>query len=162
MEDRPTDTSPAPAPANVDWDYEMTVPTQWRIRGRNPTMHIVSEEQIEALASSGNPWPQNFCFFAGGIAAALLIQLKSGVADPASRQILWLAFFVMTILTAFFAVLAGRDYIRTARMKREIKRQAPTVQAEAPTVRTQAGKGENITPLPRRTSASDSTRTWLG
>ncbi len=121
-------------PDKVDWDYQLSVPTQWHIRGKNPKMHIVSEEQMEILSSSGNPLPQNFCFFTGGIAAALLIQLVSGVVDPTSRQLLWLAFYVTAILTAFFGGLAIRDYIHTRKRQQEIKRQTPTVQAEAPTL----------------------------
>ncbi len=125
---------PPLVPDKVDWDYRLSVPTQWHIRGKNPQMHIVSEEQMETLASSGNPLPLNFCFFTGGIAGALIIQLVSGVVDPNAKQILWMAFFVMSILTAFFGGLAIRDHRNTSKRKQAIKQQTPTVQAEPPTV----------------------------
>jgi hypothetical protein len=119
----------------ADWDYEVVMPTNWKIRGRNPTMRLLSDDQIESLTSTGNPWPQNFFFATGSLAVGLLIQLRAGLVEAASRNTLWNSFFVMLILSLFFGCLAGRDYLRIRRAKRDIRNQSPSVQADAPTVR---------------------------
>lgn len=121
-------------PAVAEWDYEVVMPTSWKIRGKNPTMRLLSDEQIEALSSTGNPWPQNFFFATGSLAAGLLIQLKAGVVEPTSRSALWNSFFLMLVLSLFFGCLAVRDYLKTRRSKRDIKKDSPTVQADAPTL----------------------------
>lgn len=119
-------------PTNADWDYEVVLPTNWYIRGKNPTMRLISREQVEALTSSGNPWPLALFTLTGGVAAALLIQLKSGVVDPASRTLLWAVFYPMLILTIAFGVSAIRDYISTNKRKKDIVEDLPSLQAEAP------------------------------
>lgn len=122
------------APVIVDWDYQLSVPTQWHIRGKNPTMHLVSEEQMETLASSGNPWPLALFTLTGGVAASLWAALYAGGIAENVRGIFWAVFWAMAILTLAFGITAVRDYLTTKKMKQDIKRQSPTIQAEAPTI----------------------------
>jgi hypothetical protein len=116
----------------ADWDYEVVMPTNWKIRGRNPTMRLISQDQVESLTTAGNPWPLALFTLAGGIAASLFIQLMAGVVDTASRNLLWAVFYPMVILTIAFGVSAVRDYLSTRKRKREVVDELPSVQAEAP------------------------------
>jgi hypothetical protein len=121
-------------PANTNWDYEVQMPTTWYIRGKNPTMRLIAQEQVEALTSSGNPWPLALFTLAGGIAASLYIQLKAGVVDLSSRPLLWGIFYPMLILTTAFGIFAIRDYFKTKRTKHDVVEDLPSVQAAAPTI----------------------------
>src|SRR3712207_589186 len=91
-------------PDKVDWDYKLSVPTQWHIRGKNPVMHIVSEEQMEALASSGNPWPLALFTLTGGVAASLWGSLYAGGIADNVRSSFWAVFWAMTVLTIAFGI----------------------------------------------------------
>ena len=134
--EKPATTSVPPeissTPANVDWDYEVVMPTNWKIRGRNPTMRLISQDQVESLTTAGNPWPLALFTLTGGIAASLFIQLKAGVVDASSRNLLWAIFYPMVILTAAFGVSAVRDYLSTRKQKKSVVDELPSVQAEAP------------------------------
>jgi hypothetical protein len=130
----PATTSLAPEAAStpVDWDYEVVMPTNWKIRGRNPTMRLISQDQVERLTTAANPWPLALFTLTGGIAASLFIQLKTGVVDASSRSLLWAIFYPMVILTAALGVSAVRDYLFTRKQKRAVVDELPSVQAEAP------------------------------
>ena len=95
-------------------------------------MRLISQDQVDSLTSGGNPWPLALFTLSGGIAAALFIQLKAGVIDPSSRNLLWGIFFPMLILTLAFGIGALRDHLKTQRHKAEIVQDLPSVQAEAP------------------------------
>jgi hypothetical protein len=123
----------------ADRDFSLTVPMAVDIYTNPLAMHVLSEEKVEVLASSSNPLPQNFSFATGGIAASLWIQLKAGVVDAASRHELWLAFFLMLILTLFFGSLAVWNYIQNRRVKQAIKRQ---------TLRQASVRQATATPVP--------------
>jgi hypothetical protein len=121
-------------PANADWDYEVALPTTWYIRGKNPTMRLIAQEQVETLTSSGNPWPLALFTLVGGIAASLFIQLKAGIVDQSSRPLLWGIFYPMLILALAFGIAAIRDYSQTRRRKRDMVEELPSVQAAAPNI----------------------------
>ena len=95
-------------------------------------MRLISQDQVESLTSSGNPWPLALFTLTGGITAALFIQLKAGVIDLSSRNLLWGIFFPMLILTLAFGVGAIRDHLKTRKCKLEVVQDLPSVQAEAP------------------------------
>ena len=135
--EEPNDNTELPSsksirPVNADWDYEVALPTNWYIRGRNPTMRLISQDQVESLTSSGNPWPLALFTLTGGIAAALFIQLKAGVIDTSSRNLLWGIFYPMIVLTLAFGISAVRDFLSTRKRKNEIVSELPSVQAEPP------------------------------
>lgn len=115
-----------------DWDYEVVMPTSWKIRGKNPTMRLISQDQVESLTSTGNPWPLALFTLTGGIAAGLFIQLKAGVIDPSSRSLLWAIFFPMLILMFAFGIGAVRDHIATQKRKAGVVQDLPSVHSEAP------------------------------
>lgn len=119
-------------PTNVTWDYEFSFPTTWVVRGKNPSMRVISKEQVEILASGGNPWPLALFTLTAGIAAGLFIQLKSGVVDQGSRNLLWAIFFPMTILALSFAISAIKEYFRTKRVKRDTVEELPSLEGATP------------------------------
>ena len=136
MDDPKEHLNPAPPDSvsvpTADWDYEVVMPTNWKIRGKNPTMRLISQDQVESLTTAGNPWPLALFTLTGGVAASLFIQLMAGVVDTPSRNLLWGIFYPMLILTFAFAVSAVRDYLSTRKRKREVVNELPSVQAEAP------------------------------
>jgi len=136
MDDSKEPTSPVSpvdiSMATADWDYEVVMPTNWKIRGKNPTMRLISQDQVESLTTAGNPWPLALFTLTGGIAASLFIQLKAGVVDTSSRNLLWAIFYPMVILTVAFGVSAVREYLSTRKRKSAVVDELPSVQAEAP------------------------------
>lgn len=118
-------------PVTRTHDWEVSVPTTWHLKGKNPAMRMITKEQVETLLSAGNPWPLAMLTFTGGITAALLIQLKAGVVDVGSKDLLWSIFYPMLVLTIYCAIAAIRDFIKTKRLKQAIVADFASLESEA-------------------------------
>ena len=104
-----------------------TISVPFDLRAQRVTMHVLSDEKIEQLTSSGSQWPLAMFTLTAGIAAGIIVALYSGGIVPDTRNTFWLGFWVMLLLSIYFGGTAIRESLRTKRIKNAIKEQSKTV-----------------------------------
>jgi hypothetical protein len=88
----------------------------------NVRMVTTTTDKIEACLSASNSLWANFFSLMIGIAAAILIALKSGGVEESSRPLFWLAFYGSMIFAAFFGVGTIFGELKKRRLRRELIR----------------------------------------
>jgi hypothetical protein len=84
------------------------------------TVHVVSEEKIEQLASVGNQVQLAMFCLAFGIAITVLITLLTNGLNPGLRPTFWIVFSATALLSGYFGGMAIVENRKTSRLKRAI------------------------------------------
>lgn len=118
--------------ARAETGYSLSVPLELDVRGKTITMHLLSGEQIETLASGGNAAHLALFTLTCGIGATLAVAIYAGGVDGHIKSTFWAVFWAMTVLAVYFAVMATRDAVKNARLERAIRNETGTVKMVAP------------------------------
>lgn len=102
-------------------DFSLSVPMAFDIHSGPITMHVLSEEKIEMLSSSGNPWPLAMFTLTCSNAVGILLAIYSNSVTENALPKFWAVFWAMAVLTIFFAVTAIREERRVRILKRAIR-----------------------------------------
>ena len=101
--------------------HKPNVPVTITIEGGNVTMRVLSDEQIEKLATGAVGLNLALFTFVCGIAITLLITLYTvKFEDTNVRNLFWAALCAMSILTVNYAFKARADYAKNRRLKKDI------------------------------------------
>ena len=85
----------------------------------------LSRDKLEGMLSATGSLGANFLFFMLGIAASVLLALKSGSVESDWRRTFWLAFFGALIFAAFFGAFTVKQELQKRRYRKDI-REAPS------------------------------------
>ena len=109
--------------AKPDDEWYLRIPMAIAVRSEGITVHVVSEEKIEQLASSGNQIHLPMFCLAFGIASTVIITLYSNGVTENAKPIFWMVFYATSLLTFYFGLMAVREHRGIRRLKKTILRE---------------------------------------